>query len=194
MKRARGKDVVVVPPAKKFVPKHRACDSDDEEGLVKACTGCGRIQHKCRDCRRILWPANAMGFVFQDKRFLLSLMNACKFKYGWNGNVDLQYVKTTVAEHKRSTHFHSRPHLVRERCGRCEKEHKACSLCGQIFFGSDRTPKYSADALNEFTGFLHVFDQVIDEDLTPGAATCKELAAVFTKMCPSLDDHFSDSV
>ena len=137
----------------------------------------------------MLWPASSQGFVFEDKKFLVRLMNTCKFKFG-TGHIEVDYLKKTVAEHKMTTSFHLRPTLVKGECGRCQRTHKACSLCGQIFFGDDRTPKFSGDALNEFTGFLHVFDKVIDADLTK-EATCKDLLAVHVKMCPSIEGNLA---
>ena len=178
-------DHIVVPPAKKFVSKHRECDGGDSAGLTEPCDGCGRISQKCRDCHRLLWPRSIPKFTFQDQRFLRNLMGTCKVKFARN-KIDFDYLRTSVDEYKKKTSFHLRPYLIKDDCARCQKVQKACSLCGQIFFGDDHTPKFSGHALNEYTGFLKVFDQMISADLRE-TSTLIDLENLFKKMCPSLD-------
>ena len=180
---------MVVPPSKKFAPKHRACAAGDGQGLTETCSGCGRILQKCRDCQRILWPRTEREFIFEDERFVENLLATCGFKYKVR-NVDIDWVKKTVEDHKKKTCFHLRPYLVRDDCDRCKKTHKACSLCGQIFFAEEQTPRYSGNALNEYTGFLHVFDRVVDERLSSDACTLEDLQKVFHTMCPNMDVKF----
>ena len=175
MKRARASskaDPVVVPPSKKFAPKHRACAAGDEQGLTETCSGCGRILQKCRDCQRILWPHTEREFIYEDERFVENLLATCGFKYKVR-NVDIDWVKKTVEDHKKKTSFHLRPHLVREDCDRCKKTHKACSLCGQIFFAEEQTPRYSGIALLRVHG--------ISARLRQGGRRTSELGCVYAR-------------